>query len=64
MSQLSGILGVKAYKCLDDSKWVLAIIGVLQTTSSGLIFADVFRFQTQRTLVGVLSPYKHPLYLN
>lgn len=51
--QLSGILGVKAYKCLDDSRWVLAIISVLQAASSSLVLADMFRLQTQRTLVGM-----------
>lgn len=43
---LSGILGTKAYKCLNDSKTVIIVVGILQAVSSALSFVDLARTKT------------------
>ncbi|KAH8120095.1 hypothetical protein DFH11DRAFT_1500099, partial [Phellopilus nigrolimitatus] len=47
---LSGILGVKAYRCLNDHKVVLAVLVLLQTASSALVFASLFKLDATRNL--------------
>lgn len=50
--QLSGILGVKAYRCLGNSKVVLVLIVIPQIASSTLVIIDTFRVKTIRMLSG------------
>ncbi|KLO20574.1 hypothetical protein SCHPADRAFT_12521 [Schizopora paradoxa] len=47
---LSGILGVKAYRCLGNSKIVLIMIAIPQIVSSTLVIIDTFRTKTVRML--------------
>ncbi|KAL5534455.1 hypothetical protein ACEPAG_917 [Sanghuangporus baumii] len=47
---LSGILGVKAYRCLSDSKIVLSVIIVLQAASSTMSFLDLAKLEASRRL--------------
>ena len=50
LPQLSGILGLKAYRCLNNSKFVLAVVILLQVTSSVFVLLDLSHIQATRRL--------------
>jgi len=52
---LSGILGVKAYRCLGNSKVVLILVAIPQITTSTLVIIDTIRVQATRRLSGACS---------
>lgn len=49
---VTGILGVKAYRCLDRSKVVLVGLVLLQTVSTVLLILDLMNLVVERQLVG------------
>ncbi|RDB28826.1 hypothetical protein Hypma_015374 [Hypsizygus marmoreus] len=49
---ITGILGVKAYKCLNNSRFVLIMLALFQCASSGTIAMDVATMQGERRLTG------------
>jgi len=49
---VTGILGVKAYRCLDNSKVVLAGLVLLRSTSVGLMIIDMANLDAGRRLAG------------
>ncbi|TDL28409.1 hypothetical protein BD410DRAFT_824164 [Rickenella mellea] len=51
----AGILGVKAYRCLDRSKPVFIIVSLLQIASSALLSAAFVNLGNVRTLNGLCS---------
>ncbi|EJD04180.1 uncharacterized protein FOMMEDRAFT_167420 [Fomitiporia mediterranea MF3/22] len=61
---LSGILGVKAYRCLNDSKAVLCIICVLQGVSSTMTFLDLANQNASRRLSLICTVTKDPIFFS
>ncbi|KIJ68299.1 hypothetical protein HYDPIDRAFT_36792 [Hydnomerulius pinastri MD-312] len=49
---VTGILGVKAYKCLDNSRIVLATLVALRTAGSIVLVIDVINLESLRSLSG------------
>jgi len=49
---VTGILGVKAYRCLDRSKAVLVGLVLLRTVSTVLLILDLINLVVERQLVG------------
>ena len=49
---VTGILGVKAYRCLDSSKVVVVGLVLLQSTSVILMIVDVANLDAGRRLAG------------
>ncbi|EAU92855.2 hypothetical protein CC1G_03642 [Coprinopsis cinerea okayama7 len=49
---ISGILGIKAYKCLENSRIVPLVLFVLQGAASAVVIADVIQTRGIRRLVG------------
>ncbi|KAG8961573.1 hypothetical protein FRC03_005214 [Tulasnella sp. 419] len=52
---LSGILGLKAYRCLNRSKLIVLVISGLQIASIGLFVLDLVGITVGRTLNGMCS---------
>ena len=50
--QVTGILGVKAYLCLDRSRVVGAVLAVIQVIWLTLTVVDVFDIRAERSLSG------------
>lgn len=48
----SGILGVKAYRCLDNSRLVLVVLVALRTTAIVLLALDLTSLNSYRSLAG------------
>ena len=53
--QMTGILGVKAYKCLDNSRIVLLVLTTLRVTMVTLVILDLVRYRGDRRLSGSVS---------
>jgi len=49
---VTGILGVKTYRCLGSSKVVLVGLVLLRTASMTLLILDVISLNVERQLVG------------
>ncbi|KAF9456544.1 hypothetical protein BDZ94DRAFT_1275389 [Collybia nuda] len=49
---ITGILGVKVYKCLNNSRFILIVLGIFQCASSGTIAMDVATMRGERRLSG------------
>lgn len=49
---VTGVLGVKAYRCLDSSKVVLVALILLRSTSTALMVLDVINLDAERRLAG------------
>ncbi|KAG5644757.1 hypothetical protein DXG03_007886, partial [Asterophora parasitica] len=52
---ITGVLGVKAYKCLNNSRIVLVILSLFQLSSSAVVSMDVAATRGERRLAG--SPF-------
>lgn len=50
--QLTGILGVKVYRCLDNNRFVLAGLVVLSTAAIVVLILDVINLRSLRSLSG------------
>lgn len=49
---MTGILGYKAYRCLNSSRFVLAVLSILRTSMVGLLVANVIKSRVPRRLSG------------
>ncbi|KAF8844054.1 hypothetical protein BDN67DRAFT_963546 [Paxillus ammoniavirescens] len=49
---VTGILGVKAYKCLDSNRFILAALVALRTAGSMVLVLDLVHLETTRSLSG------------
>jgi len=49
---VTGILGVKAYRCLDNSKFVLVSLVFMRSTSVVVMFLDVINLDAGRRSAG------------
>jgi hypothetical protein len=45
---------VKAYKCLNNSRFVLVVLGIFQCVSSGAVAMDVATMHGERRLSGAV----------
>lgn len=50
--QMTGVLGTKAYRCLDNSKYVLIGLAVIRTTTIALIILDLIKLTAVRRISG------------
>lgn len=61
---MTGIFGVKAYRCLNDSWIVLSVVAAIQAAITGLLLFDTFHLaQSIRNLTGEPQRpcYKEPI---
>lgn len=58
--QVTGIFGIKAYRCLDNNRLVSGILVALRTTGSVVLVLDVIHIHTLRSLSGKCL-YPHPI---
>ncbi|EGN92129.1 hypothetical protein SERLA73DRAFT_157175 [Serpula lacrymans var. lacrymans S7.3] len=49
---MTAILGVKAYKCLDNARFVLLVLILIRTAATALLITDTVTMRTYRTLSG------------
>ena len=49
---MTGILGTKAYRCLNSSRIVLAVLVILRLTTLGLTGLDLSQYRGRRRLSG------------
>ncbi|KAG2129909.1 hypothetical protein DEU56DRAFT_973482 [Suillus clintonianus] len=51
-TQITGILGVKAYRCLDNSRLVLVVLAALRSAALVLLALDLVSLRSHRSLAG------------
>lgn len=51
-TQLSGIMGIKTYKCMNDSKIVAGIIAILELGHMAFVIWDAITMRGLRRLTG------------
>lgn len=51
--QMTGILGYKAYRCLNSSRFVLAMLSVLRLAMVALLIVSLSRLNVPRRLSGL-----------
>jgi hypothetical protein len=49
---LTGILAVKAYRCLENSKWVLGVAVLLRTCATTAVLVSIPKLDASRRLTG------------
>lgn len=49
---MTGIMGIKAYRCLNNARVVLLVLAILRTTSVGLLILGFTRLDAIRRLSG------------
>lgn len=72
-TQLSGIMGIKTYKCMNDSKIVVGIIAILELGHMAFVIWDAITMRGVRRLTGkdysrytshhAENTYKAPAYV-
>lgn len=58
---ITGILGVKAYRCLDNSRLVLVVLVALRTAAIVLLAIDLASLDSQRSVTGRCYQQSNPI---